>query len=259
MHNFLRFLPDGTVLWTGNSISSIYMARCIFKGGYGVQFGHYSLNGTDITFNIPLGNQNFHCRLYSDILIANIIDSANQRHLKLFEFVYIYEFDEKRSNSYFEKYPDDSSAEEVIPEHFEKVYKSGSMVMHESGPPISTWGTKKNFHLDMYVFKPTEEHNHYTIVSSGMSDQSMNTKGNYEGLEHAEMVFKLPASWDLPDYCSSHNFNQIDEAKMKDINIMWPFFRLREAVRMPFLENSCIGPNHAIYDDLGSYQSIREK
>jgi hypothetical protein len=96
-------------------------------------------------------------------------------------------------------------------------------VQRHIGPIAYVWHEKVStiVHVDVHVVFPTEERPFYTLVTSGMSDLAMTVPQDVPMPEHAELLIRLPAEWNL------------DYETLNDERNYWPIRLLQSLARFP--------------------------
>lgn len=98
-------------------------------------------------------------------------------------------------------------------------------------------------HLDIYVFPPSEEFDHVTLVTSGMSDLPMAVPEGFGG-DRLELLVALPAGWPGLDPLEWDAFS-VEEN-------YWPLRMLKDVARIPSTYDSFMTWGHTIADEEGS-------
>lgn len=112
---------------------------------------------------------------------------------------------------------------EAIDRHIDAYFGKCENVLHEI---IST-----DIHLDIFVIEPTEERNHYTLITCGMGARKMHVPRSSRKLARAELVLMLPPDWDI---------------RSADPKWYWPIYMLKILARLPFMTKSWLGMGHTV-------------
>ncbi|MGD9101727.1 MAG: suppressor of fused domain protein [Anaerolineae bacterium] len=120
----------------------------------------------------------------------------------------------------------DPQAIEKIEAHIDRYVGATAMVFHELVSDL--------VHIDVHIVEPTGERPFYTLVTSGMSDQAMNTPQDYAHLNYAELVICLPPSWPL----SQDDFQETEN--------YWPLRGLKFLARLPHVYNTWLWATHTV-------------
>ncbi len=136
--------------------------------------------------------------------------------------IYRYNEADKRE---FEGPSGDSSIDEIS-NHIEQYVGEIHMVFHEIVSEL--------VHIDVHWVKPTPERPYHTLVTSGMSDQPMNTPEGVEGCRYAELSICLPEDW------------KISEEDFQDEDNYWPVRWLKMLARFPHSYNTWLSYGHTI-------------
>jgi hypothetical protein len=137
----------------------------------------------------------------------------------------IYRYDEQEERGF--RMPEGESALEEITDQVEKYFGPVTGVYHEIVSDL--------VHIDVLIVQPTEEHNFYTLVTSGMSDLPMTVPEGREEYRYAELFLMLPPDWPLGD----KEVNQ-------DNRYYWPIFWLKAIARFPHDYQTWIASGHTI-------------
>lgn len=89
-------------------------------------------------------------------------------------------------------------------------------------------------HLDVLVIPATPSRPYHVLVTSGASDEPMNTPDGMEDFERIELLVMLPASW------------RLDEDAFKDEAHYWPVRWLKMLGRLPHEYDTWLGWRHTI-------------
>lgn len=89
-------------------------------------------------------------------------------------------------------------------------------------------------HIDIHVVPPRPERPYYTLVTSGMSDQAMNTPEGAGDWRFSELMICLPPDWPLTDKA------------FKDENNYWPLRWLKKLARFPHEYETWLSVAHTI-------------
>lgn len=95
-------------------------------------------------------------------------------------------------------------------------------------------------HLDLYVFRPTKQFPHITVVTSGMSDAAMNVPDGFDG-DRLELMIALPAGWP--------GIDPLDANLLRDEANYWPIRMLKDVARIPSTYDSFVTWGHTISDE----------
>ena len=120
----------------------------------------------------------------------------------------------------------DEQTATAIEGHIERHFGPIAFVWHELVSDL--------IHLDVHVVEPTPERPVYTLVTSGMSDRSMNVPEAAQTTPYAELMLCLPESWTMTG-----------EAFRKNNNY-WPIWLLKMVARIPHEYNTWIGRFHSV-------------
>ena len=115
---------------------------------------------------------------------------------------------------------------ERLDNHIEKYFGKATTVVHEF--------FSEDIHVDVSIIPPHEEHNYYTLVTTGMGAFSMKIPSEYQedGLpSRIELMMCLPPEWNLESKESQEN---------------WPVELLRYLARFPIIESTWLGYGHSI-------------
>lgn len=115
---------------------------------------------------------------------------------------------------------------DAIEAHIDACFGPFENVLHESVSP--------DIHLDVAMLAPNEEYPCWRLVTLGMGAFEMPVPEYLQGsfLERAELVLALPADWPVQNTDESDAY--------------WPIRLLKDAARMPVLQNSWLGWGHTI-------------
>lgn len=109
----------------------------------------------------------------------------------------------------------------------DEYFGSNSFVMHEAESHI--------IHVDINVIYPTVFRQHWTLLTSGMSDLAMRNSGSKQKA-HAEVSLCLPSDWpihqDQKNWASPHRF--------------WPFALLKKLARYPHIHKTSLSWGHLV-------------
>src|SRR5258706_3910018 len=119
----------------------------------------------------------------------------------------------------------DAEALEHLDRHYAQHFGTGS-VFHELVSHL--------VHLDVHIFEPTAMRNFSVLVTSGMSDQPMQTPPEVADRRYTELLICLPQTWPLSD-----------EA-FRDQNHYWPVRWLKTLARLPHEYDTWLGVGHTI-------------
>ncbi len=115
-------------------------------------------------------------------------------------------------------------------------YLGENYVFHEI---VST-----TIHLDILIFRPTEKRNHWTFVTSGMSDLAMTVPEGIEPREQyqfSELVIAVPANWFTQDAKG-----MIPETELADEDKFWPIWLIKFLGRFPHEYKTWFWESHSI-------------
>ena len=115
---------------------------------------------------------------------------------------------------------------ERLDNHIEKYFGKATTVVHEF--------FSEDIHVDVSIIPPHEEHNYYTLVTTGMGAFSMKIPSEYQedGLpSRIELMMCLPPEWNPESKESQEN---------------WPVELLRYLARFPIIESTWLGYGHSI-------------
>ena len=102
-------------------------------------------------------------------------------------------------------------------------------------------------HLDVHVVDPSPERNCYTLVTSGMSDAPMTVPEGAEGLNYAELVLQLPATWPLDRIGVAAGKKAADELAEAELERWyWPVRWLKTLARLPHEYDTWLGVGHTV-------------
>lgn len=122
---------------------------------------------------------------------------------------------------------------DAVSNHLKKYFKSEDIfVFDELVSP--------DFHLDVYLVKPSSERPFYTLLTSGVSSFPMNVPSPYFN-PYMELMLCLPAQWP---------FNN-DEWRC-EANY-WPIELLKDLGRYPHTHQTWLGFGHTIPESKSSY------
>uniref|UniRef100_A0A7C2PGT8 Suppressor of fused domain protein n=1 Tax=Schlesneria paludicola TaxID=360056 RepID=A0A7C2PGT8_9PLAN len=102
---------------------------------------------------------------------------------------------------------------EQISDHIERHIGPVANVFHEIVSDL--------VHIDLHVVNPAPERNHYTLITSGMSDLPMAVPETAADFALAELVIALPADWPM------------DMQQFEKERHYWPLRWLKMLARMP--------------------------
>lgn len=128
-----------------------------------------------------------------------------------------------------EKYAPEMYTEEemeAVEAHIEAHFGAYPNVFHEIVSP--------DIHVDICVIPPSEERNHYTLVTLGMGAHRMNVPEELREnkLDRAELVITLPPDWELQNTSEQRWF--------------WPLQWLKILARLPGEHDTWLGWGHTI-------------
>ena len=89
-------------------------------------------------------------------------------------------------------------------------------------------------HVDLLWVQPGPKRPFHTFVTCGMSERAMTPPPEWTGYRHAELLLRLPRSW---------NF---DHALMSDKRNSWPLQELIELARLPHHYVTWLWENHTV-------------
>ncbi|NDV78325.1 suppressor of fused domain protein [Dysgonomonas sp. 511] len=109
---------------------------------------------------------------------------------------------------------------DCVENHIKKHFGKIGHIFHENVSP--------DIHVDVYVVEPTEEKNYYTLLTVGMGAHKMNVPENIgdETLARAELLIKLPPTWDIKAYEEEY---------------YWPLRWIRQMTRYPIKYDTWLG------------------
>jgi hypothetical protein len=98
-------------------------------------------------------------------------------------------------------------------------------------------------HLDVLVFRPTPARNHWTFVTSGMSDKPMTVPPDLsvDTYGHAELAIAVPGDW-----FSTGDNGMMPEAELNDQTRYWPIGLLKFLGRFPHEYSTWFWESHSI-------------
>jgi hypothetical protein len=117
---------------------------------------------------------------------------------------------------------------ELIGAHFREILGTNHAVIHEI--------VSEFVHIDILIFRPSEEYPFYTLVSSGMSDQPMLVPPDVTGGEFAELVLLLPSDWPMSRQTWDEN----------EAEYYWPISWLKRISRLPHEYDTWLSNGHTI-------------
>lgn len=115
---------------------------------------------------------------------------------------------------------------ERLDNHIEKYFGKATTVVHEF--------FSEDIHVDVSIIPPHEEHNYYTLVTTGMGAFSMKIPSEYQEdslPSRIELMMCLPPEWNPESKESQEN---------------WPVELLRYLARFPIIESTWLGYGHSI-------------
>lgn len=89
-------------------------------------------------------------------------------------------------------------------------------------------------HIDVLFVPPTEEFPYQVLVTSGVSDKSMNVPPGVEKFRNVELLIALPPDWPLT------------QEDLKAESNYWPIYWLKMVGRLPHEYKTWIGWGHSI-------------
>jgi len=122
-----------------------------------------------------------------------------------------------------------SRAAALVAAHFETHVGPVISVFHELGAEPDG-----DVHIDVQVIAPTDGVAHLTLFTSGMSDRAMTVPAGAEPLRFAELVLKLPATW------------QLDAESLREERWAWPVRMLTTLARLPHDYATWLGYGHTV-------------
>lgn len=137
----------------------------------------------------------------------------------------IYRYNEPKPRS-IQPAAGDPDSIEAIADHVAKFIGPPDQVVHELVSDL--------VHIDVHMVAPTPARNHYTLVTSGMSERPMHVPEGAEELRYAELAICLPPTWKL------------DEQSFKDEANYWPARWLKILARFPHEFETWLGEGHTI-------------
>lgn len=130
--------------------------------------------------------------------------------------------------------PYDTGRREALDHHLGRHLGDDWVVWHEIVSDL--------VHLDVAMWRPTEERPAYTFVTQGMSDLPMSIPAELaaQGMTpYAELMVTLPADWPVPSGPS-------DTAPWQDDNAYFPVRALKMLGRLPHEYDTWLGFGHTI-------------
>lgn len=117
---------------------------------------------------------------------------------------------------------------DIVEKHIGKHFGEFENVFHEIVSP--------DIHVDICMIPPSEERDHYTLVTMGMGAHRMNVPEDLSEykLERAELAIALPSDWKL------------DQESMKDERWYWPIRLLKSTARLPIQCDTWLGVGHTV-------------
>lgn len=114
--------------------------------------------------------------------------------------------------------------------HLEECFGDVHLIVHEISPPQLN-------HIDVLIFKATEERPFHVLVTSGMSNLPMNTPKNIDVPSYVELMMVLPSFWQIP--------------KKGEVigDQHWPVQLLRYLAHFPDVYQTWLGFGHTIPND----------
>lgn len=94
-------------------------------------------------------------------------------------------------------------------------------------------------HIDLHVVDPGPERDHWTIFTTGMSNLPMTVPGGAEEFRFAELVLKLPASWQLDKLKVTPTPEDLEQW-------YWPLRWLKILARLPHEYKTWLGFGHTV-------------
>jgi hypothetical protein len=140
----------------------------------------------------------------------------------------VYRYENQEPNEFKPAYGELSNLE-AISEHIEQHLGKIESVFHEI--------VSDHVHIDIHWVKPSGKIPFNILVTSGMSDEAMNTPVEFADHRYAELCIILPATWQIVGK---------DEEILEDENNYWPIRWLKIIARFPHLYNTWIGWGHTI-------------
>ncbi|HZY80331.1 MAG TPA: suppressor of fused domain protein [Cyclobacteriaceae bacterium] len=137
----------------------------------------------------------------------------------------IYRYNKDQENK-FTPASGDGENIDAIDAHITQHIGPVEMVFHEI--------VSDQVHIDIHWVKATAERPYHVLVTSGMSDKSMNTPQEADIPQHLELCMLLPVEW------------KIDEKSFKDENNYWPIRWMKIIARFPHQYNTWVGWGHTI-------------
>lgn len=122
--------------------------------------------------------------------------------------------------------PHAQACNEEITAHIEQHIGEVEIVFHEIA--------SDTVHIDVHHVKPTQDRPLHTLVTSGMSDLSMNVPEDVDSPTYMELMVTLPMNW------------QINEIAFKEEPWYWPIRQLKYLARFPHNDDSWLGWGHTI-------------
>ncbi len=114
---------------------------------------------------------------------------------------------------------------EAVEAHLDRYFGRCDNVFHEIVSP--------DIHVDIYIMKPTPEHNYYVLSTLGMGAHRMNVPEELADrkLERAEIIAALPPDWRIGE---------------EGEEWYWPIRWLKILARLPIQEESWLGWGHTV-------------
>jgi hypothetical protein len=127
----------------------------------------------------------------------------------------------------------DGESIEAISNHIEKTIGPIEMVFHEL--------VSDQVHIDVHWVKSTPERPFHVMVTSGMSNRSMNVPAEVDASRHLELCVLLSDVWQI----EAKKYSRMEDA-FSDENIYWPIRWLKTVARFPHSYNTWVGWGHTI-------------
>jgi hypothetical protein len=133
----------------------------------------------------------------------------------------------------FEPATGDPATIEAVDREITRIFGPVEFVWHEV--------VSDRVHIDVHAIPPTDARPHYTLVTSGMSDQPMTVPEGCDDLRYAELVLKLPPDWPFPP-----NPYAVTPANDDEPAWYWPVRWLKALARLPHDYSTWLGQGHTV-------------
>jgi Suppressor of fused protein (SUFU) len=120
----------------------------------------------------------------------------------------------------------DDAASRAVEEHFARHVGEAEHVFHEIISHL--------VHIDVHVVPPTNGRDVFTLFTTDMSDRPMNVPDGYDGPKLAELMIRLPRSW------------QLSQSDFENERWYWPVRWLKTLARLPHEFDTWLGTGHTI-------------